>query len=536
MNKMIRQVKYNRSKAVTNFMNGISYTLTPLLTLKIVTASSIFGEPQYYRNGEFAPTAVMDGHFLPSTYLKDHVLPHVFASKTTSEIMEQIIDDSLSYDFYHTLQWAVTLRKEYYMRLNPQIIMVRAAIHPNRTDYTKQYPGMFSAINQLVMQRADEPTSQLTYWLYRFHTKNHLPSILKRSWSDRLSNASEYELYKYKKKGIGLIDTVRICHANSPSIDLLMQDKLTVKSNETTWETLRSQNLSWSDILTRISIGHMALLRNLRGIFTEIEDITLCNTILEKLKAGVKSGKQFPFRYYSAIKAIYASSVHHKSILLDALEECIDLSMENLPYLKGRTMCLSDNSGSAWGTFQSEYGSVTVAEIGNLSSVITASHSDEGYVGMFGDGLSCCPVLKRNGILSAASDLSKKRGNDVGRNTENGIWIFFREAIEKKEHWDHIFIYSDQQAGHGGLYGLNPKEYAKYSTVNHYNIDVCKLIEKYRKQVNPRVNVFTIQTAGYNNVLIPENTYRTSILYGWTGKELLYASMLNQIWDEAEQN
>lgn len=34
--------------AVTNFMGGNSYTLNPLDTLRIVAASSIFGEPQYY--------------------------------------------------------------------------------------------------------------------------------------------------------------------------------------------------------------------------------------------------------------------------------------------------------------------------------------------------------------------------------------------------------------------------------------------------------------------------------------------------------
>ena len=50
-------------------------------------------------------------------------------------------------------------------------------------------------------------------------------------------------------------------------------------------------------------------------------------------------------------------------------------------------MCLSDNSGSAWGTIPTEYGSVTVAEIDNLSSVITSACSDEGYVGKFGDKL-----------------------------------------------------------------------------------------------------------------------------------------------------
>ena len=54
MSKMTSTVKSTRASekntrpnAVTNYMGGTSYTLNPLETLKIVTASSIFGEPQY---------------------------------------------------------------------------------------------------------------------------------------------------------------------------------------------------------------------------------------------------------------------------------------------------------------------------------------------------------------------------------------------------------------------------------------------------------------------------------------------------------
>ena len=64
MSKMSKSVKDARNakvntkeNAVTNFMGGTSYTLNPIETLKLVTASSIFGEPQYYRDGEFAAAA-----------------------------------------------------------------------------------------------------------------------------------------------------------------------------------------------------------------------------------------------------------------------------------------------------------------------------------------------------------------------------------------------------------------------------------------------------------------------------------------------
>ena len=67
-------------------------------------------------------------------------------------------------------------------------------------------------------------------------------------------------------------------------------------------------------------------------------------------------------------------------------------------------------------------------------------------------------------------------------------------------------------------------------------IDVMKLIDKYRNTVNPKVNVFCVQTAGYDNVLIPEYTYRGAVLYGWTGKESLFASKIIEQWEDIENN
>ena len=218
----------------------------------------------------------------------------------------------------------------------------------------------------------------------------------------------------------------------------------------------------------------------------------------------------------------------------------MDIACDNMPKLAGRTMCLSDNSGSAWGTFNSEYGSVTIAEIDNLSSLISARNSDEGFIGKFGDKLIVSPVSKRNGLLSQCKALTEKGMKDVGGSTENGIWLFLRDAIDKKEHWDNIFIYSDQQAGHGGLYGTDEEqmEYNKRGFGTNKSgwsyIDVAKLIAEYRSKVNPKVNVFSIQTAGYNNIVVPEYGYRTNILFGWTGKELVFADTMIKFWDRKE--
>jgi hypothetical protein len=280
----------------------------------------------------------------------------------------------------------------------------------------------------------------------------------------------------------------------------------------------------------------MALLRNLRGIFTEIHDTAVTARILTQLKAGVEKGKQFPFRYWSAFKAVDASDINHKQLVLDTLEECLDISVENMSKLKGKTVCLSDNSGSAWGAFNSEYGTVTVAEIANLSSLITSLQSDSGEVGVFGDNLSLKGISKRNGLLTQLEETSK-RGKAQGGGTENGIWVFFDEAIKNKVHYDNIFIYSDMQAGHGGLYGhretvgsgkfIHPKEGGTH-------VDVLAMAQEYREKVNPKVNLFTVQVGGYNNTVLPEALYRGAILAGWTGKEPVFAKAIIDIWNSVE--
>jgi hypothetical protein len=142
-------------------------------------------------------------------------------------------------------------------------------------------------------------------------------------------------------------------------------------------------------------------------------------------------------------------------------------------------------------------------------------------------------------VLNQAETISKDHGRYVGGATEGGIWEFFKNAIKNKEHWDNIFIYSDMQAGHGGLYGTEThrREYDKlgFGCSDFWgHVNVFKLVQEYRKKVNPKVNVFSVQTAGYDNVVIPEYAYRTNIQYGWTGKEAVFAKSMIDIWDDIE--
>ena len=148
-------------ETVKNFMGGDSYVINPLDTLKMITASSIFGEPSYYRGSRGRNPYVVD-----QLVKEFSVIPECYEGKTTEDIMEAAIDKALDYDFNATLDWAVTLRHDYYMRLNPQVIMVRAAIHPKRKEFSENNPSLFRKYNDQIMKRSDEPMSQMSYYLY----------------------------------------------------------------------------------------------------------------------------------------------------------------------------------------------------------------------------------------------------------------------------------------------------------------------------------------------------------------------------------
>lgn len=521
-----------------------NYKLSALERLRMIACSSIFGEPSYYRQGANNHRAQSSRNVNVQKYL---AFPEL-SIKSTVDVFVEAIDAALTENFKATIQFAVSLRKEFLMRLNPGIIMVRAALHPNRAAFNEANPKVFRDAVNAVVQRPDDITNQFNYYKQLTGGKTKLPGVLKRAWANSLQKTSRYQLKKYLNQA-HIIDLVRICHANSPDIDEMMKTgNVVVDQQDSTWETLRSQQKKWVEILQILPrMPHMALLKCLRSIAGEIHDPEIISTQMDKLNMGVPYGKQFPFRYWSAwdiikndLKEGQTDTVfipeNIKRIILQGLEKCMQTSLVNFPKLQGKTISLCDNSGSAHGQFRSNYrknNRLTVSTIGNLSGIITAMNSEKGQVGIFGDNLEIIDVGPDSQILSTLEQ-TKEIANGVGQATENGIWIFFRDAIKNQTHYDNIFIYSDMQAGHGGLYGTRPEEYKEYQCSDHRHIDVMKLIEAYRYRVNPKVNIFCVQIAGYDNSLMPEMFYRGSILSGWTGKEVVYASQMISLWNELD--
>ena len=118
MSKISKVVKTQREvetkKPVVNYMGGISYKFDPLNTLKMISASSIFAEPQYYRSSGLKDRGYLEPHSSEKKYL----IFDIPEGTTSSELMIKAVNEALDYDFEGTLNWAKELRYDYYMRLN----------------------------------------------------------------------------------------------------------------------------------------------------------------------------------------------------------------------------------------------------------------------------------------------------------------------------------------------------------------------------------------------------------------------------------
>lgn len=518
----------NHPEPHLNWMGGPSYTMSPLLRLKTAAASCFFGEPQYYHKDSKAPQRRSVGlranqiAYLRSTL--NAVDKEEWRSWTPAKILEDAIDDALASDPVGTLAFAEELRQDLNIRTTPQVIMARASRHP-----AVKGTGLLAKHGGRILQRMDEPTVQMAYYLHRFGKP--IPSSLKRAWQRRLERAKPYELAKYRMEGrdVNLYDVVNVCHPRSTeALTRLMRGEAKQTGDNETWESIRSNagkvssfeeaKVVWEKASKKM--GHMALLRNLRNLD---KSGALTDELLSELIRGVDKGRQLPFRYYTAYKAV----ADRKGKISDAIEECLERSFRHAPHFSGRVMSLCDNSGSAQSTFTSSLGTMTIAEIGNLMAVMTAKMSDEGHVGVFGDRLSLREVRKKSSIFDELSKV-QRAGQSVGGSTEHGIWLFWEKAIREKEHWDHVFVYSDMQAGHGGLYGRSVADYPLWFSSSTY-IDVPALIRKYRAKVNPNVNVYLVQVAGYTDTLVPEFYDRTYILGGWSEHILRFAEYMTQL-------
>lgn len=364
-----------------------------------------------------------------------------------------------------------------------------------------------------------------------------MSSAVKRGISDALNKFDSYAMAKYRgdDKTVSLVDLVNLVHpkanneATATALKSLVEGTL---KNTDTWESQMSAGKSakdtFNDLLDQKKLGYMALLRNLRNIVkTGDAGLVAKAAAMISNKDQVLKSKQLPFRFISAFQALeeigeqsfnsepvlqFEKDSEGVESLQKAINTALEVSVQNIPLLSGRTMILSDNSGSMGGdgggsSLVSALSKRSTANIANLFAVLYWSRADNTLVGLFGDHL-ITPKLNRSKSLMENFKLIQEASEECGPSTEEGAFTAFEQLIKNKTIVDRIVVFSDCQLGRGcGFYDNKGRRGDSFNA----------LVNKYRA-INPSVRIYTVDLKGYGKDLTPQNDEGMLKLTGWSEK------------------
>jgi hypothetical protein len=401
-----------------------------------------------------------------------------------------------------------------YARTLQEIVKKSGEAAPLHEDHTAR------AVVRSVLQRADEPGEMLAYYTSRYGRS--VPIAIKRGIADaivghkvRYPLYTEYTALKYDTPSHGwrFADVLEIVHPTGEHpevkgtktatlfqwlmdrrhdrvdyvpLDLEMvalnkgfRERIAIKpDNLLNPDLLKEAGFTWEDALSlagdRVpkarlweamipTMGYMARLRNLRNF----DEAGVSDTVALKVAAeladpeAVAKSRQLPMRFLSAYRA--APSLRWGY----ALETALDLSLQNVPELKGRTLILVDTSGSMHSPFSKD-GSLMrwdAATVFGLALARRAQSADlvsfsGGYWGSRENSSKDFPMRQGESLLKSL-DRWQAGGYFIGGGTDTAGAVQRHYAGH-----DRVVILTDEQANyhdHGDVTATVPQDRMVYT-------------------------------------------------------------------------
>jgi len=487
MAKFAGKAKRTRER-INNYAGGEGFLLNDESTLLNLVSTCMMNEPKFY--GE------------------------------PGEVEEKIFDLARKVDPKFLLQLAVYTRTELNLRSVPMFLLAIAANREDGKPFVREYA-------KRIIQRADELYESLACYIEYFGKP--VPNSLKKGVADSFANFDEYQLAKYDRNtGLTLKDVMCLVHPKEPREPIQKIHDRTLQV-PITWETEISSKGNmpevWESLIDQGKLPYMAMLRNLRNLlYTDDKGISRAHldSVISSIRnpEAVRNSRQLPFRFLSAYREVqlaYAEPeerVHWKNPrtaeVLDALDDAVSISTENIPKMKGTTFLVSDVSGSMMGRGISERSQVRPGEIALLMTSAAHKFTENAYVGVFGEKFKTMSLPKRSsGIISNLPRMFTE-ASTVGHSSNGHLAIRYLNSTETFV--DRILIFSDMQLWDSDQHPML-KEISR-SINDEYG--------KYRKNINPDVRMYMFNLNGYGTVTIPEKDRSVMNINGWSDRVLKF--------------
>jgi len=476
---------------VENYEGGIAFKTDPKTELTLRFLTYLVGEPKFYT-------------------------PDAREEMNTIRGLIQTVAIS---DPEYLMKLASYARNEMYLRSAPIFMLVEAAQYDAVKPFIKAY-------TPTILRRADELTEVIAYFIARNGEigsggKASLPNALKKGIAHSFYNFDAYQFAKYDRDGtVKLKDTLKLVHPkprNEAEALLFKQIRDRTLPIPETWETVISVNGStkenWESVMPKM--GYMAKLRNLRNFLKVGVDI---EPVVQHLTnpGAVKNSKQFPFRFLSAYKSLEGTDIKGdpftRNKLQGAVLTALDLSVENLPRLPGRTFVTSDNSGSMESPL-TKRSSVEYIDIANIMGALAHRISDQAIASVFAEGFEVVGMHPGYGVMMNTS-LMREAGERVGYATNAFLALHY--LLQNDIKVDRILLFSDMQC-----YSTYTRGWQSF---NFRGDSLVEQFEAYKRQVNPRVKLYSFDLTGYGTVQFPQSDPNVVLLAGWSDRVLEFIS------------
>lgn len=476
----------------------------------------------------------------------NHAGAKAFTLTPELELYSAVVTTMLNDSYYEKGPDRLTRIKELVAKVNP-VFVAKLAVYVREAMYLRSAPvvltGELAKIHNgddlvgrtidRVVQRPDEIMELLAYYQLtnqRVGAKklNRISKQVQKGLATAFNKFDEYQFGKYNgaaRQGtsVKLRDALFLVHPKAKNeTQQTIFDKIVANSLETpyTWETELSAlgqtrfvtaaektaavRAKWEELIDSQRLGYMATLRNLRNLL----EADVSPVYVEKVAAylanerAVANAKQLPFRFLAAYRELKDLKLPMVSVVLDALENAVRISVANLRGFDAttRVVLACDVSGSMQQAV-SPTSKVLLYDIGLLLAMLLQSRCRNVQSGMFGDRWKIVTMPTKN-VLANVGEFYRREG-EVGYST-NG-YLVIKDLIDRRYVADKVMLFTDCQ-----MWDSN--------TANHSDSNTLAAQWTRYKRIAPNAKLYLFDLQGYGQTPLRVEQQDVYLIAGWSDK------------------
>lgn len=427
--------------------------------------TNLAGGEAYKEDAKLELVSILLTSFLKNTFYR--------SEDKTAQRLKELVE---KVDSKFAAKAAIYARTKYGMRSVSHLVAGEIANNVKGQTWTRSF---FDKI----VKRPDDITEIIAYYgnTYGFP----LPNSAKKGFAVALTRFDEYTLAKYKMEGsdVKLVDAINLVHPKeTPAIRKLIRGELKAAQ---TWEVKLSdagqkaetkeeledlKEQAWKDLILEKKLGYFALLRNLRNIRDQAPEVLPQALEMLRDEKLIKKSLVMPFRYITAVKEFHNASGSRE--IVSALNDAVEISLNNVPEFQGKTLIVLDVSGSMLSAVS---GTARWAEIGAIFGGVLYKVNQGADFMTFDNEARYVTLNPKDSLLTLTRSIPFSGGGTDFRSIFRAI----------NQPYDRIIILSDMQGWMG------------------YHAPTSDWIA-YQKKYNCTTKIYSFDLAGLGTLQFPQ--------------------------------